>query len=79
MYRPVMKCLSFVTFLIGRFEVVPLTKKIVYVFPFVDKIWGEVYYARCVKEGYKKGEVLSQDDPLCVRVESIPICIIFKQ
>lgn len=70
---PVIKCLSFVTFLIGRFEIVPFTNKIVYVFPFIDKIWGELYYSRCVKEGYKKGEVLSQDHPLCVRVESIAV------
>lgn len=70
---PVIKCLSFVTFLIGRFEIVPFTNKIVYVFPFIDKIWGELYYSRCVTEGYKKGEVLSQDHPLCVRVESIAV------
>lgn len=72
-YWPVVKCLSFVTFLIGRFEMVPFTNRIVYVFPFIDKIWGELYYSRCVKEGYKKGEVLSQDHPLCVRVESISV------
>lgn len=63
--------MSFVTFLIGRFEMFPFTNKIVYVFPFIEKIRGEFCYFRCVKEGYKKGQVLPQNHPICVRIESI--------
>lgn len=75
MYQPLIKCLGCVTFFTGRFETVPFTKERLYVFPFVDKIWGEWYF-RSVKEAFKTGFVLPQSDPQCIRVESIAIKIL---
>ncbi|KAK1399539.1 hypothetical protein POM88_009402 [Heracleum sosnowskyi] len=73
--KPLTKCLSFVTFFTGRVEMVPFTNITLYVFPFIDKIWGELYF-RDVKEECKNGWILSQTHPQSVRIESIAIKIL---
>lgn len=73
--KPLTKCLSFVTFFTGRVEIVPFTNIRLYVFPFIDKIWGEFYF-RDLKEKCKNGWILSQTHPQCIRIESIAIKIL---
>lgn len=65
-----MKCLSYVTFFTGKFETVPFTNKTVYVFSFIDKIYGEKVFWSW-KQACKKGLRLPRDDPKCIQVESI--------
>ncbi|XP_063938768.1 mitochondrial metalloendopeptidase OMA1-like isoform X1 [Daucus carota subsp. sativus] len=69
-YRPLMKCLSYVTFFTGKFEITPYTNITLYVFPFVDKIYGEKIFSSW-KQACGRGLRLPPTDPQCIRVESI--------
>ncbi|WOH12219.1 hypothetical protein DCAR_0831721 [Daucus carota subsp. sativus] len=69
-YRPLVKCLSYVTFFIGKFEITPYTNITLYVFPFFDKIYGEILFSS-LKQDCGRGLRLPLTDPRCIRVESI--------
>ncbi|KAL1805975.1 hypothetical protein ACET3Z_029043 [Daucus carota] len=69
-YRPLVKCLSYVTFFTGKFEITPYTNITLYVFPFVDKIYGEKIFSTW-KQACGRGLRLPLTDPRCIRVESI--------
>ncbi|KAL1805980.1 hypothetical protein ACET3Z_029048 [Daucus carota] len=69
-YRPLVKCLSYVTFFTGKFEITPYTNITLYVFPFVDKIYGEKIFSTW-KQACGRGLRLPLTDPRSIRVESI--------